>query len=189
MSFGFAVGDFLAAITFIHEVASALDSASGSASEVKLIFTALTNIEKSILTTKEFFETFPTTIGHQSQVDIAKSIHKSIQEQLRQCIIVVESFYRTFKAHSTALVEGRGSRLSRSFRKITWLRKKDDVTTFVTSLDVHLKALNNYNALLLLYVAIKGFLSILIRSADFSHNTVNMLDNKYWLGIKPCNRM
>lgn len=150
MSFGFSVGDFLAVISLIDRVASALNSATGSASELRSLVQALSAISTSVKATKDFYSTFDAAITttEETVFEIAKTVYVAVSEQVRQCIDLLTAFAKVIEPYESALLGDATKVVRRQWKKITWLRKKADLVTFETSLGFHLRAIENHNLLL-----------------------------------------
>lgn len=56
MSFGFSVGDFVACILLIKNVAQALDSSSGSTAEVKAVVERLDSLQLAIISSEVVYQ-------------------------------------------------------------------------------------------------------------------------------------
>lgn len=56
MSFGYSVGDFVACIVLIKNVAEALDSSSGSMAEVKAVAQRLNSLQMAIISSELVYQ-------------------------------------------------------------------------------------------------------------------------------------
>lgn len=149
MSFGFSVGDFVAAINLIDNITSALNSATGSAAEVRSLFQSLSSLSTSLTITKDFYANFNDTNNTEETIhEIAKTIYAAVNEQLRQCVSLIRGFAKSIDGYGDVFVTGKAKGLGRQLKKITWLRKKEDVVAFERSLAFYLRTVENYNSLL-----------------------------------------
>jgi hypothetical protein len=133
MSFGFSVGDFIAAASLISNIVSCLRSSGGSASEyqeltdelhgLRLVLSKISHLESSVQQTEEM---------------------ESVKIAARSCIPLLENFRQIVEPYSKSLERGktRGWVVDAK-RKVQWeLTMKTEVQKFRMCLNTRIDTLN-----------------------------------------------
>ena len=133
MSFGFSVGDFLAAITLINDIVICLKASGGSASEYQELMLELDGLRLAL-----------TRIEHLKGSAKQTPAINSIKVAALNCKFVLDSFLTKLKTYDKSLEYGktRGWAID-SAKKIKWeLAMKTDVQELRTYLMMHASSLN-----------------------------------------------
>lgn len=140
MSFGFSVGDFLAAAGLIAEVVSALREAGGSSSQYRRLVLELYSLDRSL---KEV-DRLETVEGLESTVEAIKATALSCQLPLRE-------FLDSIKKYDNTLGIGRSGGIMKDvLSKTKWVasKKLEDAAKLEAQIAVYLGSIS---LLLLLY--------------------------------------
>lgn len=148
MSFGFSVGDFVACILLVNDITKALQSSTGSVSDVKTLNGQLDSLMLALMSSASIYQQIKAIdIGPESKL-ASEAMSTGIQIEYERCRDALEVFKDSLRSYTDAFLKGKASSLTRSFRKVTWLFRKDDILKLEKSLDGHLKALNMYKSAL-----------------------------------------
>ncbi len=146
MSFGFSVGDFVACIVLIKDVADALDSSTGSASEVKELSDMLNSLKQALVSSELVYRQYMSIdIGDETKV-VANIMIDGICSERQRCIEILDTFNKSLMPYKEAFIKGRGLTIVRQARKITWLFRKDGVDRLRRSIKERLEVLNVWAA-------------------------------------------
>lgn len=132
MSFGFSVGDFLATIELVHDLAVALSDSHGSSSKFKGLIQELYSIERVMIEIKNL----------QVPVVLESNI-RMIQQAASQCQRAITDFLQRNDAYMPRLGQaGSTHRWKDAFCKMKWaVYKTDDVEELRASLRGHSMAM------------------------------------------------
>lgn len=132
MSFGFAVGDFLAAIDLVHDLAVALSDSRGSGAKFKGLVQELYFLERAMIA----INGLQVPAGLESHLWI-------VQQAASQCQRAITDFLRKSDVYMQCLGQGGSSRWWKdAFYKIKWaVYKADDVEELRACLRGHAVAM------------------------------------------------
>ncbi|KAH0548194.1 hypothetical protein GP486_008089, partial [Trichoglossum hirsutum] len=128
VSFGFSVGDFLAALRLVGTVIDALRESSYASSSFRSLINELYALESALLRVKRLD---PGT-GH--------NVEKvALWQAASQCQRTVDEFYKKIQKYQPHLQQGgTDSRIKDAWAKIKWaICKKDDLETFQAEIRGH----------------------------------------------------
>ncbi|KAK0109431.1 hypothetical protein ONS95_002125 [Cadophora gregata] len=148
MSFGFSVGDFVACMLLINDVAQALQSSTGSVSEVKNLVGQLDSLMLALMSSASIHQQINgIELGPEFKA-AAGAMSNGIQMEYERCKDALQAFKDSLKPYTDAFVAGKASALTRHVRKITWLFRNDDIAKLEKRLEAHLRSLNMYKTAL-----------------------------------------
>lgn len=140
--FGFSIGDFIAVNELVLKIFKSLSESRGSVADYKSLCKLLHSLERSLQVVSAIFLYSSSSSG--SPLDIGPVIN-GIRHELDCCRQLMEEFWSNSRKYTETLLNGRGRKFEREWRKITWcLHKKEDVKKLQESLKGHLDALNSY---------------------------------------------
>jgi hypothetical protein len=132
MSFGFAVGDFLAAINFVHELAVALNDGCGSGAKFRGLVQELYSLERAMIA----INGLQVTAGLECHLCMVK-------QAASQCQRAITDFLQKSDVYMQCLGQGGSTkRWKDAFYKIKWaVYKADDVEELKARLRGHSAAM------------------------------------------------
>ncbi|KAH9904482.1 hypothetical protein F4778DRAFT_780457 [Xylariomycetidae sp. FL2044] len=134
MSFGFSVGDFVAALQLIGRVTAALRECGGSGAEYRELMTELYELERALLAVKQL-----EGDHYEQHVE-----HMALRHVAAQCQQIIDAFCSRIDKYRGPFrrEQGRGSRLGAALLKIEWdLCRKEDVLRFKTDVSAHAQSI------------------------------------------------
>lgn len=131
MSFGFSVGDFLAAATLIKDIVTCLRDSGGAASEYQELMLELDGLHRAL----DKIEHLRASPGR------AESIN-GLKVAALNCAFVLQDFYEKLDTYKRLGQEEKQRSARRSGKMIRWeLTMKEDVRNLRTYLQVHTSTL------------------------------------------------
>lgn len=126
--FGVGVGDFVASIELVRNIAQALKDSTGSSSHFVGLIKELYGLQRALLQVNSL------TVAPERDLELA-----AIKQAAAQCQGTIEGFLtKNEKFFSTLREGGSHSRLRDSLHKIEWqLFRKDDVEAFQLAISGH----------------------------------------------------
>ncbi|KAI8634146.1 hypothetical protein F5Y19DRAFT_412130 [Xylariaceae sp. FL1651] len=132
MSFGFSVGDFIAALQLVGQVVAALRESGGSGAEYRELIAELYGLERALLAVKQLE---PLQEQHVEYLAL-RHVAAQCQQTIDAFCTTIEKYHRPFQR------ERSGSSLGTAVVKIQWrLCKKDDLLRFKTDVSAHTQSL------------------------------------------------
>ncbi|SRR6266536_2661508 len=133
MSFGFSVGDFLAAATLIKDIVVCLKDSGGSASEYQELILELDGLQL-VLNKIEHLE------GSTDQIEAINSIKVAALN----CKYVLQEFRKKLEPYKNSLERGKTRRWAKdSAKKVQWeLTMKMEIQNLRVYLQMHTASLN-----------------------------------------------
>ena len=132
MSFGFSVGDFVAALQLVGTVIDAIRDSGGSRTEYRELINELYGLETALLRVKQLeFE------------EDQRSEYIALRQAAAQCQTTIDAFCARIKKYQKSLrAEGSGSTLTDTVAKLQWkLCRKDDLIKFKTDISAHTQSI------------------------------------------------
>jgi hypothetical protein len=132
MSFGFSVGDFLAAIELVHDLAVALSDGRGSSAKFQGLVQELYSLERAMIEIKNL------------QVSAGLESHLwMVQQVATQCQRAIADFLRKSDVYMQCLRQGGSTKWWKdAFYKVKWaVYKADDVDELRARLRGHAVAM------------------------------------------------
>ena len=144
MSFGFSVGDFVAALELVGTVIHSLRESGGAASEFRELVHELYGLETALLRVKQ--------LDHLDDGD--KGDYAALTQAASQCQFTIDGFWSKasrFQRHLLADAPGASSiSIKSAWMKVRWtLCKKEDLAKFKADIGAHTQSI------LLLLVAVQ----------------------------------
>ncbi|KAL2258158.1 hypothetical protein VTK26DRAFT_8642 [Humicola hyalothermophila] len=132
MSFGFSVGDFLAAIELVHDLAVALSETSGSSSAFQGLAQELYSLERAMIEIK----------GLQVSTALEPTL-RAVLQVTSQCQRMITNFVRKNDVYVQCLGQGRSFKWWKdTFYKIKWaVYKSDEIDELRACLQSHVMAI------------------------------------------------
>jgi hypothetical protein len=143
-TFGFSVGDFIACINLIREVAQALNDSKGSASEYQSLFQTLVSLNQILAASELIHLQWDTQAASPAHKKHATAMINGILFERQKCKQLMEDFLKSSQPYTNAFVKERGGVVVRNWRKVTWLCMKEEVNKLERELQRHLQALRIY---------------------------------------------
>lgn len=139
--FGFSVGDFFAVASFIKDIVQALDDVKGSKPEYRALSETLQSLNQSLTVSHIVYRQWNTVVIHPQYEKNASSLLEGMDEARQKCLYLMQSFLYKNGHYDEAFIQGRGSRVSRNFKKVTWLSKEGEVKALREELNFQLQIL------------------------------------------------
>jgi hypothetical protein len=137
--FGVSVGDFIAGIKLIHDLAEALKARGGSSSDYQDLIRELYLLERALISVKTVIdpanpESRPFGVAHV----------EALKQVVGSCRHTVDEFLRRNRKYTSSLTAfGSGSKWKDMLRKIEWSQyKKEDVQSLRWKIHGHTTAIN-----------------------------------------------
>jgi len=143
-TFGFSVGDFIACLNLIREVAQALNDSKGSSSEYQSLFQTLASLQQTLAYVEQIYLQWDTPAASSAYGKPATAMINGIVFERQKCKQLMESFLKSSQPYTDAFVKERGRAIVRNWRKVTWLFQREEVNKFEKELQRHLQALRIY---------------------------------------------
>jgi hypothetical protein len=133
MSFGFSAGDFIAALSLVGTVISAIRETGGSKSEYQELVHELYSLETALLRVKQL-----------ELEEEQRSEYLSLRYAAAQCQQTIDGFWKKTQKYQKHLKnEGSGSHTKDCWMKIKWnLCKKDDIVSFKGDVTAHVQSIH-----------------------------------------------
>ncbi|KAL2066145.1 hypothetical protein VTL71DRAFT_2216 [Oculimacula yallundae] len=137
MSFGFSVGDFLAALELVHTVVTALHESGDSSDEYRSIVTQLRHLETALIA---------VALIEVEEVQHAEGV--ALQEVASQCQTTINDFWDKIKKYQPHLRSGESgnrwrNRVKNGWMKVRWaLCEREDLVRFKANLMGHTASIN-----------------------------------------------
>jgi hypothetical protein len=150
MSFGFSVGDFVACLTLIKDIADALNDSTGSKADFKALLGTLKSLENAFkLCQLVYYQCEELHVEPQVQIK-AGAIRQELLNEHQKCKNILEAFVGSLSPYTDAFVDERSKAVAlvRHVRKIMWLSRKADIAKLERDLSGHLDSLQMYAAAL-----------------------------------------
>ncbi len=137
MSFGFSVGDFLAASKLINDIVSALRHSS--VSSYQELVRELHGLERAL----HQVEHLPCPPGQEAQVNAVKAVALTVQYPLNEFAAKLSKFERLDIRHSNVHVPTISDKAKGWGRKVQWgIVMEEDVAKLRTHIAAHVGSLN-----------------------------------------------
>jgi hypothetical protein len=133
MSFGFSVGDFVAALELVGTVIRALRETGGAKSRLREVVNELYSLERAILQVKQL------------EFDAAEeSEYQALCAVAAQCHETIDTFYRSASRYTKRLLnDGDDARAYTAWLKIKWtICHRDDIDIFRAGIAAHTQSLH-----------------------------------------------
>ena len=162
MSFGFSVGDFIAALEVVGAVITSLRETGGAKSQFRELTQELYSLELALIRVKQLeFE--------EDQVDD----YAALKQAACQCQFTIDAFWKTANRYQRHLLSKKGSlSLVDAWMKVQWaLFKTEDLTRFKANIAAHTQSI----LLLVSAVQLVSVIACTCRSGalTISRNTLN----------------
>jgi hypothetical protein len=145
-AFGFSAGDFVAVIKLVSDIGTALSESRGSVNEVRSIVQLLASLTNALEEAKTVFSAYLLSSSPAEKQEAASIINGMVME-IKICHEIILDFLRRSRSYTEVLLNGKGSRVKREWKKISWcLFRQDDVRALERMLQGHLFALNVYTS-------------------------------------------
>lgn len=133
MSFGFSVGDFVAALELVGTVVNALRASGGSGSEYRELVNQLYSLETALLRVKQL-----------ELEEEQRSEYIALRQSASQCQRTIDEFWEKTKKYQKHLrTEGSSSKLKDGWMKIKWAKcKQGDLIRFKADLAAHSQSIS-----------------------------------------------
>lgn len=142
--FGFSVGDFVACASLIGDIIRALNDSTGSKSEYRALSETLQSLNQALTVSQVVYLQWDIAVIHPQYRNNTSALLKGMGEVRQKCLDLMQKFINKAQPYADAFIEERGNRLTRDWRKVTWLFKKGDVKTLREELNIHLQALQEF---------------------------------------------
>jgi hypothetical protein len=131
------IGDILALITLVREVATALDGSRGSKAEYQEVRCELEGLENALLLHHQLLQA-------RCNDPALNAIFKSTRSRAEDCQRCIEVFSKQAVKFERSLGVGRGGNVCRDVTmKVRWqMSKKEEVARFRAELAQHISSLN-----------------------------------------------
>ncbi|KAL5600873.1 hypothetical protein FOVSG1_006903 [Fusarium oxysporum f. sp. vasinfectum] len=132
MSFGFSVGDFVAALKLVGDVVASLQEVGGAASQFRELTQELFSLETALLRVKQLeFE------DHQHAEYVA------LKQAASQCQHTIDEFWTKASRYQKHLLgQGKASAAKKAWMKVQWsLFKTDDLARFKSDIAAHTQSI------------------------------------------------
>jgi len=147
-AFGFSVGDFVACASLIRDIVGALNDSTGSKSEFQALSQTLLSLNQALTVSHVVYFQWDAAELKPEYRGNATAIVKGMSEVRQKCQDLMQNFLNKAQRYTDAFIEERGNRVTRNWRKITYLFVKDDVKNLREELHIHLQTLQEFtNAL------------------------------------------
>lgn len=125
-AFGFSVGDFIACASLVRDVIAALNDATGSKAEFRALIETLASLGQALNLSYAVCMQWNASDSGLRCDDRIVALVKEITDTRERCIELIKTFLAKVQPFHDSFVAGRGGRVRQSWRKISWLFKKDD---------------------------------------------------------------
>ncbi|KAF8245132.1 hypothetical protein K440DRAFT_419950 [Wilcoxina mikolae CBS 423.85] len=133
MSFGFGVGDIIAAVSVIKRLTASLRDSTGSSADYQALARQIESVEQAV-------ENARALAGSQEQVET----------EVERCLQLSRQFHERTQPYRDSLstTEGSGNRVKDAWVKAKWVYKRAEAVELRNGLQVHMDALNIQLAIL-----------------------------------------
>lgn len=133
MSFGFSVGDFIAALELVGTVVNALRESGGSGPEYRELVSQLHSLETALLQVKQL-----------ELDEEQRSEYIALRQSASQCQRTIDNFWTKIKKYQKHLrTGGSTSKLKDGWMKIRWeMCQQGDLARFKADLAAHTQSIN-----------------------------------------------
>ncbi|KAI0465965.1 hypothetical protein F4859DRAFT_499353 [Xylaria cf. heliscus] len=134
MSFGFSVGDFVAALQLVRQVVTALQESGGSGAEYRELIAELYGLERALLAVKQL----GPELERDQQVE-----YLALNHVATLCQQTIDAFYKKIERYHRPFRNGhQGSSIQEILMKIQWsLCRKDDLLGFKADVSAHAQSI------------------------------------------------
>jgi hypothetical protein len=155
--FGFSVGDFVACASLIGDIIRALKDSTGSKAEFQALSQTLLSLNQAL--TISYIACFQWEAAEIPAKHKAyyETVVQGIGEVRGKCVRLLQNYLDEVQPYTDAFVEDRGNRITRNYKKLTWISKKDEVKTLRDELRLHLQTLQQFTNALFQWVSIISF--------------------------------
>jgi predicted molibdopterin-dependent oxidoreductase YjgC len=142
--FGFSVGDFVSCASLIGDIIRALNDCKGSKPEYQALSETLQSLSQALTVSHVVYLQWDTAVLHPQYRDNASALLEGMGKVRQKCLDLMQKFLDKAQPYTDAFLRERGSRVTRDWRKVTWLFQKGDVKALREELNTHLQTLQEF---------------------------------------------
>jgi quinol monooxygenase YgiN len=138
------VGDFLTIAMLATRAAKALNDAHGSKAEFTSLLKTLNTLAQAMLQAEALCMGCQAArpSNDPNSIKMIDAIADEIIKERKACEDLITQFLKDFSAYADAFVEsGRAGVVRQTYRKLTWLGRKDEAAALESRITTHMQAL------------------------------------------------
>lgn len=149
MSFGFAIGDFIAVLKLASDVTNALNESRGVSADLRLLVMRLNSLERAIQNAVQTVKDWDAAYPNPSN----KAPLNALAEEHNICKRLLENFHEKSRRYTESIFNGQGSKMTKEWAKIKWcIFHSDDIAQLERNLRLHILAIDMYSSELRRYI-------------------------------------
>ena len=147
-AFGFSIGDFIAFLGVVKDVAAALKESTGSASSYRSLIQTLEALNQALTTSGLIYLQLKNIPAAEAYIKESQAMINGMLFHRQQCKELIEGFVGSTQPYQNPFLEsfqGRRHAMTKNMRNITWMFQKYKVLQLEKGLQRHLAAVQIYS--------------------------------------------